>query len=441
MLRSGDLLLVDSSGQFQRAGGPAESAHLHRGGPLPEIARRWDVQARAARPVELDYLILVPTLRCDLACSYCQVSRVSLDRLDHDWSTETYAAVLQLIAGMTATSVKIEFQGGEPTLRPDLLLGIMDACSRFERADFVICTNLSRLDDEILSIFARPDVQISTSLDGPMALHRSRRTASDDATARFSANLDEVIRRFGPGKVSALPTLDPESPPAPGHLIDAFTSRGLTSIFLRPVNFQGFARKRHAHSRTPSDRWHRYHETFVRELIARNWEDRSRVLEETYFSICLRRIFRPGQDRHVDLRNPNPIGVDYVVVDHDGAVYPTDEARMLTRSGVIDLRIGDVASGWRTEVRDLLEAWSDNRNDPHCQRCAYQPFCGRDVIDDLSRYGRVDMPRGETEFCRRHTALFDLAFDLIHDPAPAVQHSLRRWLGLRGDGVDLSGVL
>ncbi|NWM55125.1 His-Xaa-Ser system radical SAM maturase HxsB, partial [Escherichia coli] len=76
-----------------------------------------------------------------------------------------------------------------------------------------------------------------------------------------------------------------------------------------------------------------------------------------------RRIFQPGTDRHVDLRNPNPLGQDYVVIDHDGLVYPTDEARMLSRSGVIDLAIGDVRSGWTGERRDLLNAHSSNFDD------------------------------------------------------------------------------
>ena len=49
------------------------------------------------------------------------------------------------------------------------------------------------------------------------------------------------------------------------------------------------------------------------------------MLEETYLSIALRRIFRPNSERHVDLRNPNPMGVDYLVVDHDGTIFPTDE--------------------------------------------------------------------------------------------------------------------
>src|SRR3546814_20149246 len=80
--------------------------------------------------------------------------------------------------------------------------------------------------------------------------------------------------------------------------------------------------------------------------MERNWADRAHVLEESYLSICLRRIFQPGRDRHVDLRNPNPMGIDYIVVDYDGIVYPTDEARMLARSGVVDLAIGHFATGW-----------------------------------------------------------------------------------------------
>ena len=160
--------------------------------------------------------------------------------------------------------------------------------------------------------------------------------------------------------------------------------------------------------------------------------DRGRVLEETYLSIVLRRIFRPGVERHVDLRNPNPMGIDYIVVDHDGTVYPTDEARMLARSGVVDLSIGDVLSGWEGPTRDRLNAASSNQFDPDCARCAYQPFCGRDVVDDLARYGRIDVPRRETEFCRRHLHAFDFAFELIYSADDAVRHSLSRWLRVPG---------
>lgn len=400
--------------------------------PLARAAHVRGVADRIAPAGALDYLILVPTLRCNLSCSYCQVSRVSASAPGYDWGDDTLEAVLALIDGLAATRVKIEFQGGEPTLRPDLIRAVIDRCARFDHAEFVVCTNLQRVDAEVSAILERPDVFVSTSLDGDVATHARQRTGSAVATGTFLANLRGLIDAHGPRKVSALPTVDPSAPPDPDALIDAYAGLGLDSVFLRPINFQGFARKRHAASREQDGEWRRYYERFVRRLIERNWEDRGRVLEETYLSIVLRRIFRPGAERHVDLRNPNPMGVDYVVIDHDGTVYPTDEARMLARSGVVDLSIGDVRSGWDGPRRDLLNASSTNQFDPDCLRCAYQPYCGRDVVDDLARYGRINVPRRDTEFCRRHLHVFDFAFELIYSADEAVAHSLSRWLRLPG---------
>jgi His-Xaa-Ser system radical SAM maturase HxsB len=399
---------------------------------LGAAAHAYGLAERLTRAGPLDYLILVPTLRCNLSCSYCQVSRAGLGARGFDWTDETLAAVLDVIDRLPGNRLKIEFQGGEPTLRPDLIRAVIERCERFADRQFVICTNLHELSDEILALFDREDLYISTSLDGDAATHGRNRTGGDAPTSHFLANLERVIARYGPGKVSALPTINPAAPPDIDALIDSYARRGLDSIFLRPINFQGFARKRHKDSREQGAAWRAYYERFVRRIIERNWQDKTRILEETYFSICLRRIFQPGRDRHVDLRNPNPMGVDYVVIDHDGTVYPTDEARMLSRSGVIDLSIGDVATGWDTEAREALNRQATNQFDPACQRCAYQPFCGRDLVDDIARYGRVDLPRTETEFCKKHMHVFDFLFELIYSDDPAVRYSLSRWLHLPG---------
>lgn len=445
----GDALLVNDTGRFFRASPGfldrlthealdvedmsflgSEGHVIEEGDEVGSAAHAYGVAERLTRAGSLDYLILVPTLRCNLSCSYCQVSRAGVSQPGYDWTDKTLAAVLNILDGLATPGIKIEFQGGEPTLRPDLIRAVIQRCERFETRQFVICTNLHHLDDELLRLFDDPNVYLSTSLDGDAATHARNRTGGE--TDHFLVNLEAVLERYGSEKISALPTVNPVAPPDPDVLIDAYAKRGLTSIFLRPINYQGFARKRHKGSREQSESWRDYYEAFVRRVIARNWKDRSRILEEAYFSICLRRIFQPGADRHVDLRNPNPMGADYVVIDHDGSVYPTDEARMLSRSGVIDLTIGHVATGWDTEARRQLNAHATNQFDPACQRCAYQPYCGRDVIDDLARYGRIDMPRNDTEFCRRHLHIFDLAFRLIYDENPAVRYSLSRWLRLQG---------
>jgi His-Xaa-Ser system radical SAM maturase HxsB len=402
------------------------------GDELGAAAHAYGVAERLTRAGPLDYLILVPTLRCNLSCSYCQVSRAALNARGFDWSGETLARVLEVIDRLPSDRIKIEFQGGEPTLRPDLIRAVIERCERFEEKQFVICTNLQEITPEILSLFDRDDLYISTSLDGDPATHERNRTAANEATGQFLGNLAMLVERYGSHKISALPTINPSAPPEIEDLINSYAMFGLNSIFLRPINFQGFARKRHSESREQGAAWRDYYERFVRAIIARNWADRSRVLDETYFSICLRRVFQPGRDRHVDLRNPNPMGVDYIVVDYDGTVYPTDEARMLSRSGVIDLSIGDVVAGWESEKRDQLNLHATNQFDMACQRCAYQPFCGRDLVDDLARYGRVDVPRLETEFCRRHLHVFDFIFRLVYEDDPAVRYSLSRWLRMAG---------
>jgi len=450
------ILCVADTGRFVRG----DSAFAHRliGGRLDDVDRSqleaeglacpdndalaghaydYDLAQRIVRAGSMDYLILVPTLRCNLSCSYCQVSRAAENASGFDWSESTLDAVLSRLDEIPGDRIKIEFQGGEPTLRPDLIEAVISRSERFPERQFVICTNLQHVDERISALFDRDDVHISTSLDGDALTHQTNRTASIGATESFRSNLTEVIRRYGPAKVGALPTINPLRPPAIDKLINSYADMGFNSIYLRPINYHGFARKRHQAAQAQDGRWYSYQRQFLMRLIERNWEDRSRVLEEAYFTLCIRRIFQPGQDRHVDLRSPNPMGHDYVVIDHDGRVYPTDEARMLARSGIIDLAIGTAADGWDTETRDLLNQHCSNQFDPACQRCAYQPFCGRDVVDDLARYGRIDLPRHETEFCRRHTALFDLAFELIYSPDEAVQYSLRRWLGIPGDAIEL----
>tara|TARA_R110002033_G_scaffold1408_3_gene12600 strand:- start:5032 stop:6444 length:1413 start_codon:yes stop_codon:yes gene_type:complete len=414
-----------------------QKRHLIKSSKLVKHASLF-AQARRKTNVEgLEYLILVPTLRCNLACSYCQVSRANENAEGYDWDEATLGQITGFIKQFSGRSLKIEFQGGEPTLRPDLISAVLDAGSHIPDMTAVICTNLQRLDEEILTIFNRENVQISTSLDGSLITHKAQRTQDDASTSQFERNLSLVLKRYGPGKISALPTVNPNDPPEIDSLVEAFVSRGFMSIYLRPINYQGFARKQHPESIEQSGHWGAYYSKFIHRLIARNWDNRDQVIEETYFSHCLNRIFKPGLDRHVDLRSPNPVGVDYIVVDFDGKIYPTDEARMLSRSGIIDLTIGDIATGWDSPERRALNEASTNADDPDCQNCVYQPYCGRDIIDDISRYGRIDLRRHETNFCKRHMSIFDLAFSLIYSNEDAVQYSLRHWLGLSGDSITL----
>lgn len=414
--------LSDKDDAFLAAGGHAfdlEGDLAHRG-----FLYRWSQRQFAPGP--MDYVVLVPTLRCDLSCGYCQVSRAGLGARGVDWTPPVLEAVLNFLDGLSTPRIKIEFQGGEPLLRLDLLNDIRRFCrDRFAQVQFVVCTNLQSVSAEAWDFLAASDTHISTSFDGNKATHTRQRTRSTGMTDDFLANLEHALTLGDAHKVSVLPTVDPANPPPAEEVIGAFAQYGLRSIYLRPVNFQGFARRRFA--RDADDSWASYYDDFIDALVRHN-NDTEVPMSEFYFSHCLRRVLRGGHHGHVDLRNPNLLGGDYIVIDHDGALYPTDESRMMARLGQIDLSVGNVFDGIdRTRLREL-NAHASNNYHEDCIHCVYQPFCGVDLFDDLSRYGRIDLPKHETSFCRRHLFIFNKLFSMLYDENPAVRSSLAAWL-------------
>lgn len=391
------------------------------------FAYRW--AQRQSIQKTMSYVILVPTLRCNLTCTYCQVSRVAENAKGFDWTEQTLNSVLSFLDGLTTDEIKVEFQGGEPLLRLDLLDHVRGFCrSRFSSSQFVVCTNLQALGDKEWDFLAAEDTFISTSLDGDFTTHLRQRTKEKDKTSVFFQNLEEAVQRFGSKKVSALPTIDVDRPPDIAAMLDNFEMLGLTSIYLRPINHQGFARKLKT-SANMVTRWNAFHSEFIETLIERNSKTGG-ATEEYYFSQCLKRVLKTNADNHVDLRNPNFFASDYIVIDHDGILYPTDEARMLSRIGQVDLSIGNVQGGIERQKVAVLNSSSLNNFDPDCIHCVYQPFCGSDLVDDISRYGRVDIPRHETWFCRRQTSVFDKVFELLYRDDEATRLSLARWTGI-----------
>jgi His-Xaa-Ser system radical SAM maturase HxsB len=431
-----------SDGKFLErygSGAPSEAdiCFLHNGGhafhdqwdlAYTGFAHRWVQRQAARRP--LSYVILVPTLRCNLTCSYCQVSRASEQARGYDWTDENLADVLRLLDKIQDDSIKIEFQGGEPLLRLDILERIRSFCrNRFAHPDFVICTNLQSVSPDAWRFLEADDTYVSTSIDGEADVHQRQRTKNQSATRQFFNNIEEAARRVKRGHLSALPTIDIFAPPDFETLIDLYEGIGISSIYLRPVNYHGFARRALGDPQEAAARWATLHANFVEQLIDRNYRT-GRFVEEYYFSYCLRRILAAGNDSHVDLRNPNFLAADYIVVDYDGTLYPTDEARMLARIGRADLSVGHVSTGIDAERVAALNESSLNTFDPDCIHCPYQPFCGTDVVDDVSRYGRIDVPRHQTWFCARQMAIFDKAFELIYRGDEPTRRSLAHWAGI-----------
>jgi len=374
---------------------------------------------------QISYIIAVPTLRCDLKCDYCQVSRADLGAKGFDWSPEIVAAFEDFLIQQKENKLKIEFQGGEPTVRLDIIQEIVEFCDDNNiQAEYIICTNLSTLSDDLKKLLERTDVYISTSIDGSLDTHTKYRTKDTAISSKVAGNYQLVKALYGDSKINALPTIAAQDFETIRSLIDHYIEMGQKNIFLRPINYQGFARKKFTESNKQYQSWLVNYRRALEYIFKYNFTA-EHPITEVGFEVVAKRIFTPTHNSHVDLRSPNFAGVDYIVVNYDGALYPSDEARMLSRIGHVDLCIGNILTGVNKEKLNDFNWNQLNEIHEDCLHCAYKPFCGIDSIDDLSRYDRIDSIKRETHFCATQTNLFNFVFEQLENASPVALYNFQ----------------
>ena len=123
--------------------------------------------------------IIVPTLQCAHSCRYCQVSR-SLESQGHTMSVHDLDAACDTVFEGATPALTVEFQGGDPLLRFDLvkhaILRIQSHNTRHKRRiRFVVASTLHPLNSDMCDFFRVQGVYLSTSLDGPKELHNANR--------------------------------------------------------------------------------------------------------------------------------------------------------------------------------------------------------------------------------------------------------------------------
>jgi len=363
------------------------------------------------RKKSINYIIIIPTLRCNLSCSYCQVSRAPLESKGFDWDEDKIIQFKNFLLSLDSEDIKIEFQGGEPTLRTDIILDILNFSKlNFKKYQIVICTNLLNITKEFEEIIGDENVYISTSIDGPIDIMTNNRTKSNKFSQKFFDNFNYVVKNYGLDKIAALPTITIDNFKNYKELIDTYHEIGFKSIFLRPVNYMGFARKKFKDSRDYNLEWEEFYFSsidYIKEINHQSYFD------ESYLSLILRKIFSNKAENYVDFRSPNFCMHDYLVIDFDGKIYPSDESRMLSRIGHVDLEMGTLKDGLKIEKADEYNFFAMNEINQDCIHCPYMPFCGIEPVDDISRYGRIDYPKHDTVFCQRHMKIFDFIFSKI----------------------------
>ena len=382
--------------------------------------------------------MVVPTLRCNSDCIYCQVSKKDLTDKGFDMSKQTAKNIVKAIFQSPSPMIKIEFQGGEPLTHFKMVQYIIEEAKwqnlfKKRHVEFVICTNLTLMTFEILRYLKKHKCHISTSLDGARDLHNANRPLHDTKHTHelFEEKLQLTRAYLGEDSVSALMTTTCHSLGRFKEIVDEYIRLGFNSIFFRSLNPFGFAKRdKHQFAYPIVDFIENYKEGLM-YIMDLNLQGKFFV--EGYAELLLRRILTPFATGFVDLQSPAGIGISGVIYDYNGNVYVSDEARMMASVNNHYFKMGNVNDNTYQEMfngtflRNLI-ASSCTECLPVCSECAYQPFCGADPVRNFSEQGDIVGHRPTSESCRKNKEVMRFLLSLVKQNDPKINRVFWSWI-------------
>ncbi len=127
--------------------------------------------------MDIRYLIISLTTRCNLSCAYCYNGNI---KKPCDMPAETIEKALDL-ASEGEGPCHIQITGGEPALVPDLVKHTVSYARNLNRPYTIgLQTNGTLLDLDILMFLKKHNVQVGVSLDGPPFVQEKLRGRAAD---------------------------------------------------------------------------------------------------------------------------------------------------------------------------------------------------------------------------------------------------------------------
>ena len=380
--------------------------------------------------------LFVVTLRCDHSCPYCQVSRQSQDKAAFDMTRETADKALDFVFRSPSPGLKIEFQGGEPLLNFEMVKYVVLKAKERNKTlgrslQFVIATTLSLLTDDILDFCKEHGIILSSSLDGPEDLHNHNRPRPGrNSHQKFVEGLEKARAVLGYDQISALMTTTEQSLTRARDIIDEYIRLGFQGIFLRSLSPYGFAIKTKKYMAYDTERWLEFYKEGLDYVIELN-KIGIRFVEH-HAAVVLTKMLSSNDPGFVDLMSPSGAGIAAIVFNYDGAVYASDESRMLAEMNDQTFRLGHLAENTYEEIilsDNLLNALEDTftLSVPMCSDCAFELYCGAEPVYHHAIHKDMIARKPESSFCKRNMAIFKHLIELMRTDEQ-VKRIFRGWV-------------
>ncbi|MGF0008565.1 His-Xaa-Ser system radical SAM maturase HxsB [Eubacteriales bacterium SGI.150] len=361
--------------------------------------------------------IFVVTTSCNVKCIYCQANNGSTcSHLTMD--EETAERAVEIALQSPTKFLSFEFQGGEPLLNFNVIKHIVEYAEKNKgnhRIEYNVVSNLTLVTDEMLEFFAEYHFGISTSLDGPKAVH-DRNRPFIDGTGTYKAVLTAIEKVRAAGlRVGAIETTTKHSLLYPEEIVRTYSELGFDSIFIRPLTPLGRASISWDGFGYSAEEFVEFYRRAINEVIRIN--KTGKFFKESHAAILLQRI-RGMTVNYMELRSPCGAAVGQLAYYADGNIFTCDEARMLFEMGQDTFLLGSV---YKNNYQDLVKsrvcrtvcASSILESIPSCCDCVYQPYCGTcPVVNYAMTQDLIEkQPRGYR--CKVYSGILDCLFEML----------------------------
>lgn len=351
---------------------------------------------------------------CNMRCRYCYTcfSQPSLKSM----RLETICRIIDEMLLLPNQLIAIEYHGGEPTTRLDLLEASMDygvfaTRQAGKRIKFLVQSNGTLITDRTIEIFRKHDVEVRISIDGPPEINDRYRVFADGSpsSGRIEAGIHRLLDAgiaFDAVVVVTMSNVE--------HLIEIvryLRFLGITSIRFLPMFVYGHASQG---LYVPPLLYHMHYLELIKWVIAHNRENPiNRIVLPNLVRGELQSVLS-FERTYMCMQSPCGAGLDMLDFHDNGDVYPCEEM-----NGQAKFKIGNIFNTPLKSMLDTSQVVARLRarsidNIPKCSKCTWKRFCGGGCTNKSNlTFGSLER---ESDYCAYYEHIYeDLIWILDND--------------------------
>lgn len=422
---TGSWLVCDEPSELQRLFSDPRRTKVLEGCPQRTIKPLNPLSESEENTDHLYFFEFVVTLACNLACSYCFAGAgpgLSASSVDFEMAERFVDRIAEYRAeSRSAERFVIEFTGGEPLLRLDIIKHTIEYAQRsygeLLNAEYCMQTNGTQLNDRTLKNLKSLGVRVGISCDGYGQTHDSQRPyvsgrPSHSAVEQAMRKLQVLAPEIAGGVITVV---TPDTVTAMPEMALYLALCGYHDLVFRPVEKLGRG--------AANDRGDGFQRAYVdglfsmlTDVITPLFHSTGHLLREHYLALTFEHLLTATRPFMCE-RAPCGGARNICATTPDGSVYVCHQA-----SGKSEFRIGSLTSDTFTTMLQSPVATQLSSRTPdaiaRCSECAFRSWCQSPCpITARAMNDEIMSPSGECEmlqyrYKRALQGLIDREFDL-----------------------------